>query len=277
MILRVLIETNSFSYFAEKNILKVTHLAQALRSAADSKIPIPPLRNDIGVTDVDLAYSIQKINTLNRVKSGSRIIGRKIGLTSKAVQQQLGVDQPDYGFLFDDMEVLNGLSVKMSDLMQPKAEVEIAFILGEDLDSENMTLIDLLAAIDYALPAIEIVGSRIENWDIKITDTIADNASASHYVLGHTPKTLDEIDLVNCKMSMHKNGTVVSTGKGSSCLGSPLNATLWLAKRAVELDEPLQAGELILTGALGAMAALAQGDHIEADIDGLGSVSFYVE
>jgi len=157
--------------------------------------------------------------------------------------------------------------------MQPKVEAEIAFVLAEDLDMDNMTIIDLIASIDYALPAIEIVGSRIENWNIKICDTIADNASASHYVLGHRPRTLDEFDMVGCKMKMTKNGTIVSEGHGGACLGSPLNATLWLANKMVELGQPLQAGELILSGAVGPMTAVAAGDKIHAEIEGLGGVS----
>lgn len=200
-------------------------------------------------------------------------MGKKIGLTSDAVQAQLGVDQPDFGILLDDMEVLNGRSVSMSELLQPKAEAEIAFVLGEDLDFDRLTIIDLISAIDYALPAIEIVGSRIKNWDIKITDTIADNASASHFVVGHSPRTLDEFDLVNTKMVMTKNTNIVSEGSGKACLGSPLNSMLWLAKKMMDLGNPLQAGELILTGSLGPMTDVGVGNMVEASFEGLGSVS----
>lgn len=247
--------------------------ATRLREAYKTRTTIDPLRNEIGMEDLDLAYQIQNINTAYRIQKGAWIVGKKIGLTSPAVQQQLGVDQPDFGVLFDDMEVLNGQEISMQQLMQPKAEAEIAFVLGEDLDMENMTIVDLIDCIDYALPAIEIVGSRISNWDIKITDTIADNASASHYVIGHTPKTLDEFDVVQCKMTMDLNGTQASQGQGAACLGSPLNATLWLAKKMVELGSPLQAGELILSGALGPMINVKAGDSITATIENLGAVS----
>lgn len=265
-------------YFVKNyTLLDAKYYAELLKRASESKVAIPPLSVDIGITDLDLAYQIQRHNTIDRIDNGARVLGKKIGLTSLAVQKQLGVDQPDFGVLFDDMELLNGLSVSMKELMQPKAEAEIAFVLGDDLDMDNISIIDLLSAIDYALPAIEIVGSRIENWNIKITDTIADNASASHFVLGHKPSTLDEIDLVNCKMIMKKNEEVVSQGIGAACLGSPLNAALWLARKSVSINQPLEAGEIILSGALGPMTNLDLGDEIFVEIDGLGSVSIKVD
>lgn len=256
---------------------KAEDYAKLLRDAYSNRSAIKPLREEIGLENIDFAYEIQSINIMHRLNAGASIVGKKIGLTSNAVQQQLGVDQPDFGILLDDMEVLTGLSVSFGDLMQPKAEAEIAFVLSEDLDMDNMTIIDLISCIDYALPAIEIVGSRIEAWNIKITDTVADNASASHYVIGHTPKTLDEIDVINCNMQMTNNGQLVSEGTGSACLGSPLNATLWLAKKMILLGQPLQAGELILSGALGPMIGVKANDHVEAKFEGLGSVSVSFE
>lgn len=257
--------------------MDASHYAQLLRNAYAERKPIAPLREQIGVKDLGFAYSIQEINSLIRIDNGARVIGKKIGLTSIAVQEQLGVDQPDFGILFDDMEVLNGLSVSVKELLQPRVEAEIAFVLSEDLDMDNLTVIDLMSCIDYALPAIEIVGSRIADWNIKITDTIADNASASHYVVGHRPRTLDEFDVIGCQMIMTKNGSEVSTGNGASCLGSPLNATLWLAKKMIGLGQPLQAGELILSGALGPMSNVEAGDHVVANIEGLGSVSVHFD
>ncbi len=251
--------------------------AERLRIAYKNKQAISPLREEIGVENIDFAYQIQQINTDYKIANGARITGKKIGLTSLAVQKQLGVDQPDFGILFNDMEVLNGLSVSMSDLMQPKAEAEIAFVLGQDLDGDLLTIVDILDSIDYCLPAIEIVGSRITNWDIRITDTIADNASASHYVLGHTPKTLDEFDVVNCMMKMHKHEELVSEGTGASCLGSPINALLWLANKMVEMGNPLEAGEVIFSGALGPMTNVQSGDKISASFKGLGDVSINFE
>lgn len=253
--------------------MKANEFALRLRKAYLDKTAIAPLREEIGVEDIALAYEIQNINTAFRLDNGARIVGKKVGLTSLAVQKQLGVDQPDFGMLFNDMEILNGLSISMGELMQPKAEAEIAFVLGEDLDEDNLTSVDIINAIDYALPAIEIVGSRIENWNIKITDTVADNASASHFVVGHTPTTLDEFDMVKCKMSMFANGVLASEGTGAACLGSPLNAVLWLANKMIELGNPLQAGEVIFSGALGPMVPINAGDHLVADFEGLGSVS----
>lgn len=247
--------------------------AKRLREAAAKGLPCEPVRKLIGTTDLAKAYAVQEINSAFRRAQGARVIGSKIGLTNHAVQQQLGVDQPDFGMLWNDTEVLNGGEISMKALMQPKVEVEIAFVLGKDLNSDTLTSIDVISAIDYALASIEIVGSRIANWDIKITDTIADNASASHWVVGHKPVQLENIDLINCKMVMENKGKVVSKGTGAACLGSPINATLWLAQKMVQMGQPMRAGDLILTGALGPMVNAVAGDHFKANIDGLGSVS----
>ena len=247
--------------------------AAKLRQAQATKTPIAPLRDDIGEHNEELAYAIQQVNTNHRLVDGARIVGKKIGLTSIKVQEQFGISTPDFGILFDDMEVLNGLSLPISEVMQPKIEGELAFVLGGSLDDDNLTIIDVINSIDYVLPSLEIVGSRIENWNIRIADTVADNASASHYVLGHTPKMLDDIDIVNCKMNMTINGELKSSGSGKDCLGSPLNAVLWLARKMQAVGQPLQAGELILSGSLGPMAVVKVGDQVEAVFEGLGTVS----
>ena len=251
----------------------VDEIALQLRNAIKTGTPIPPIREIIGVEDIETAYAIQRVNTQHRISKGARIVGKKIGLTSKAVQTQLGVDQPDYGMLFNTMEVLTGDTIPWNELMQPKVEAEIAFILGKDLDHTSMTVSDVISAIDYAVASIEIVGSRIQNWDIKITDTVADNASASHFVIGHRPVKLKDFDLINCQMSMDKNGKTVSKGTGASCLGSPINATLWLARTMAHLGEPLRKGELVLTGAMGPMSKVEKGDQIVARFYALGEVS----
>ena len=247
--------------------------AAKLRQAQATKTPISPLRDDIGEHNEELAYAIQQVNTNHKLVDGARIVGKKIGLTSNKVQEQFGVSTPDFGILFDDMEVLNGLSLPISEVMQPKIEGELAFVLGGSLDNDKLTIVDIINSIDYVLPSLEIVGSRIENWNIRIADTVADNASASHYVLGHTPKMLDDIDIVNCKMNMTINGELKSSGSGKDCLGSPLNAVLWLARKMQAVGQPLQAGELILSGSLGPMVVVNAGDHVEAEFEGLGSVS----
>ena len=247
--------------------------AEKIQKAIESQKTCSPIRDIIGIEDLDAAYAIQNINNSIRIGRGAKIVGKKIGLTSKAVQKQLGVDQPDYGTLFLDMEVLYGDKIPWKETMQPKVEAEIAFILCQDLDSYNIGLTDIIQSIDYALPAIEIVGSRIENWNIKITDTVADNASASHYVVGHRPMCLGSLDLTGCKMQMQKNGILASEGTGAACLGSPINAVLWLAQTMAKLGRPMRAGDLILSGAIGPMVNVAAGDHIEAQIQGLGTVS----
>lgn len=248
-------------------------IAKVLRDAAAQKVSCNPIRDIIGVTDLAKAYEIQAINSKLRIEGGARVVGSKIGLTSVAVQRQLGVDQPDYGLLFDDMEVLNGGEISCGELMQPKVEAEIAFVLKKDLNATSITTTEMLSAIDYAVASIEIVGSRIKDWNIKITDTIADNASASHFVIGHRPVRLENIDLINCEMSMYKNGEKVSHGTGAACLGSPINACIWLAQTMAAHGSPLKAGEVILSGALGPMSAVGPGDQVKAVIEGLGEVS----
>ncbi|MEO0471807.1 MAG: fumarylacetoacetate hydrolase family protein [Bacteroidota bacterium] len=246
--------------------------AAKIREAISSGKTINPLRDVIGTDDLDLAYEIQRINHQPRLAAGARSVGCKIGLTSEAVQAQLGVDQPDYGVLFDDMEVLHGAVVPWSELMQPKAEAEVAFVLKQDLPDTSITTAELISAVDYALASIEIVGSRIENWNIKITDTIADNASASHFVLGHRPVKLEAIDLINCGVKVYKNGELASEGKGAACLGSPITALMWLAKTMARLGNPLKAGDIVLSGALGPMVPVEPGDEVKAVFDTLGEV-----
>lgn len=252
---------------------KIKDIADRLYEASQTGEYCAPIRDVIGIEDLDAAYATQDINTERREKSGARIVGSKIGLTSVVVQKQLGVDQPDFGVLFDDMELENGSEADFSKLMQPKAEAEIAFVLKKDLLNTQIGVADVISAIDYALVSIEIVGSRIADWNIKITDTIADNASASHFVLGHKPVKLENLDLTGCKMTMSVNGKVVSEGNGAACMGSPINATLWLARTMSKLGRPLKAGDVILSGALGPMASINPGDEVVTTITGLGSVS----
>lgn len=253
--------------------MNIEQIAATLRDAAHSKKSISPIRAHIGDHDEATAYQIQKINHAHRISQGARMVGKKIGLTSFKVQEMFGISTPDFGILYNDMEILTGQHISMAKLMQPKVEAELAFVLGQELRGDTLTILDVINAVDYVLPSIELVGSRITDWDIKITDTIADNASASHYILGHTPKMLDDIDVVNCHMEMHINGRLSSSGSGKDCLGSPLNAVLWLARKMNELDQPLQAGEMILSGSLGPMCPVSAGDEIVANFTGLGDVA----
>ena len=250
--------------------------AHQIRSAFETKTPCAPIRHAFENKDVEAAYEIQHINTELKLNSGFKIIGKKIGLTSFAVQNQLGVSEPDYGMLFDDMNFENKASIPSSLLMQAKAETELAFVLKENLSNTSHSIEEIKNAIDYALVAIEIVGSRIENWDITIMDTVADNASASHFVIGNKRINLDDIDLENCQMKMFKNDELVSEGNGSACMGNPLVAVQWLAEKMVELGQPLKKGEVILSGALGPMVNIDQNDTIRASIDDFENVSFKV-
>lgn len=250
---------------------RVDEAAARLREAERSGRPCRPVRDLIGAEDLVAAYSVQEHGTRTRLAAGARLSGRKIGLTSAAVQKQLGVSQPDYGMLFADMEVPDGACAPAGRLLQPRAEAEIAFVLGRDLDREGVTSADLTRAIEYAVCAIEIVDSRIENWDIRIADTIADNGSAGMYVLGSRPRRLEDLDLLLCGMVARKNGEIVSLGAGAACLGNPLHAAGWLAETMARVARPLRAGDVILSGALGPMVPTAPGDLFEAEIQGLGS------
>jgi 2-keto-4-pentenoate hydratase len=237
---------------------------------------VPPLRATLAATDVDGAYAIQKLNTQFWTAAGRRMIGCKIGLTALTVQRQLGVDQPDFGVLFDDMLVPDGGEIDVQALIQPKVEGEVAFVMARDVDNPRATAIDMLSAIAYALPAIEIVDSRILDWNIAIADTVADNASSSHFVLGSEPRSLAGLDLVTCGMVLTVSGAVASMGAGAACLGHPLTAVAWLAKTLSLRGEPLRAGDVVMSGALGAMVPLTPDSHVRVRIGGLGSTEFFV-
>lgn len=247
-----------------------------LMNAIKKNKPCPPIRHIIGEDNIQGAYDVQAALNKQRVDGGAKVIGAKIGLTSKAVQQQLGVNQPDYGVLFNDMRIDNGSTIPWKELMQPKAEAEVAFEIQQDLTGSPISRVKLIGSIKAAFVSIEIVGSRIKDWDIQITDTIADNASSSHFVLGDRPTDLTEVDLQRARMEMKKNGEVVSKGIASDCLDSPINALLWLANKMDELGNPIRKGDIILSGALGPVVDVKPGDKLEATIDGLGTCSFEV-
>ncbi|MDM0056490.1 2-keto-4-pentenoate hydratase [Variovorax fucosicus] len=251
--------------------------ADALWGAAKTGHYIPPLRATYPGLDAADAYAIQRRNTERRLAAGRRVVGCKIGLTARAVQAQLGVDQPDFGVLFDDMSFGDAEPISMQRLHQPKVEAEIAFVLGRDLDMGNPGHADVVKAVDHVLPAIEIVGSRIAGWDIRFVDTVADNASSGAFVLGGSPRLLREVDLRLCGMVMNRRGEPVSVGAGAACLGNPINAVVWLARTMAALGQPLRAGDLVLSGALGPMVPVAPGDVFETHINGLGSVKAVFE
>lgn len=258
------------------NADRLAAAAAALREARASSRPIPPISMTLGITDLAGAYAVAEINTRARIAAGARVVGRKIGLTSAAVQQQLGVDQPDFGALFDDMEYLDGSEVPSTRLIQPKVEAEVAFVMGQDLSDDVPAYGEFVASIACCLPALEIVDSAIADWKITLADTVADNASCGLYVLGTQPVSLERLQLAELPMTLTKNGVVVSTGTGAACMGHPLRAAYWLARTMAAQSQGLRAGETILSGALGPMVSLRAGDRITADIGALGAVSCHI-
>lgn len=248
-------------------------LAARLRAAYRDGA-VPPLRDGLDPVDVDGAYAVQTINTRYWEAQGRRIVGRKAGLTAEAVQQQLGVDQPDFGVLFNDMEVADGGALSSKRALQPKAEAEIAFVLGSDLPDPDTTPEQVAAAVGTVHAAIEIVDSRIADWKISFADTVADNGSSAFFVLAREGKPLAGLDLKGAAMTMEIDGAIVSTGIGAAALGNPLNAAAWLARTLAGRGEPLKAGDIVLAGALGPMVALQPGNKVHATVAGIGAVSF---
>lgn len=244
--------------------------ALALRHARAQRKPIAPISATYGIAGLDAAYAVAELNTQARLVEGRRIVGKKVGLTSVAVQKQLGIDQPDFGVLFDDMEYLDGDEVPMSLLTQPKVEAEVAFVIGRSLSSAAPSWGEFVSAIDCALPAVEIVDSAIADWQITLVDTVADNASSALYLLGHQPVALGALADAELGMQMSISGRVVSVGSGAACLGHPLRAAYWLARTMAARGQPLREGEVVLSGALGPMAPVVAGDQVQVRIGGLG-------
>ncbi|MEO1064311.1 MAG: fumarylacetoacetate hydrolase family protein [Actinomycetota bacterium] len=255
----------------------VERLADRLWVAAQQRTTIEPMGDElarIGDDLVETAYAVQQHNVDRRIREeGARVCGRKIGLTSVAVQQQLGVDQPDFGALYADRCHGSGETIPFDVLQLGRVEAEVALVLGDDLDLGTHTVTDVISAVDYAVPALEIVGTRIADWRITLGDSIADNASGDRFVVGLQPVPLAGIDLAAIEMSMQVNGEVVSAGTGADCMGNPLFAARWLADTLSLRGTPLRAGDVVLTGALGPMHTLSAGDSVTADLGALGTVS----
>jgi 2-keto-4-pentenoate hydratase len=252
----------------------VEQAARTLREAEASGVPCAPLRTTFPELDVALAYRVQAENTR---RAGGRVVGRKIGLTSRAVQTQLGVDRPDFGTLRADMCAGDGEEISWARLMQPKAEAEIAFVLGRDLPSPGITFAEAVRAVEFALPVIEVVGSRIAGWDINIVDTIADNASASFVVLGGAPRKLTDFDPRLCGMVLERRGEPVSVGAGAACLGHPVNALVWLANTLAALGEPLAAGDIVLASGATEAVTLRPRARVRVVVERLGRAAFHTE
>ncbi|MEV0701235.1 fumarylacetoacetate hydrolase family protein [Saccharopolyspora sp. NPDC050389] len=248
-----------------------------LIAAAATRAPCPPVRDLLGDTDVDAAYRVQRRVVDTRVEAGARVVGAKIGLTAAVVQQQFGVFQPDFGVLLDDMVFAHAQPLPRSRFLQPRAEGEIAFVLGSGIDVPGATVADVLRATEFVLPAIEIVDSRIADWDLTITDTVADNASSGAVVLGTTPFPLAGRDLSQVGMTLAQDGEPVSFGAGHACLGSPVVAVAWLARELVRRGQPLRAGDVVMSGALGPMVPIEGPARFRLELDGLGEVEAVIE
>ena len=262
----------------------VSTAVDRLAQAQATRVPCAPVRDLIGTDDLAAAYAVQQALVQGRLAAGATVVGRKIGATSKAVQDQLGVDQPDFGYLLDEMDVSDaaregGASISMRTLLQPRVEAEVAFRLGRDIDvPEDQITLDLVRdAVDVALPALEIVDSRIAEWQIGFTDTVADCASSALFVVGTDAKPLTQVKPVDVVMSLTINGEERSSGNGAACLGDPLEALRWLAVQAARFGDPLRAGHLILSGALGPFVPFAPGDRVVASISGFEPLSVEFE
>ena len=250
--------------------------SDSLVRAQEDRVPCAPVRDLIGTDDLDAAYAVQMGVVRRRLESGATVVGRKIGATSKAGQDQLGVDQPDFGYLLDDMDVSGQDPISMAGLLQPRVEAEVAFVLSQDVDPgdpDELTLADVRSAVEVALPSLEIVDSRIAGWDIGFTDTVADCASSGLYVVGRDARTLAELEPRDVDMTLAINGEVRSSGNGAACLGDPLEALRWLAVQAARFGDPLRKGQVVLSGALGPFVPFAAGDHVVATISGFAPLA----
>jgi 2-oxopent-4-enoate/cis-2-oxohex-4-enoate hydratase len=234
---------------------------------------VSPLTTRYPDMTIDDAYCVQQQLMARRLETGEKIIGKKVGVTSKVVMDMLGVGQPDFGILTSAMVYNEGQSIALDSMIQPKAEGEIAFILKKDLMGPGLSNADVLAATEGVMACFEIVDSRIENWKIKIQDTVADNASCGVIVLGDRMISPRDVDLITCGMVLERNGEIVGTGAGAAAMGSPVNSVVWLANTLGRLGIPLKAGEVILSGSLAAMIPVARNDHFRVSIGGIGGCS----
>jgi len=249
-------------------------IAENLFIARKNRVPINPLTIDFPeITCLD-AYQIQSINIEREVKSGAKIVGKKIGLTSKAMQELLGVNEPDYGVILDNMILDDSGNYNLDNLnlIQSKIEAEIAFVLKKDVRGPGITIIKVLQSTEYVLPVLEIVDTRIKNWKIKIQDTVADNASSAYVVLGGNVNSIENSNLCYTPLILKKNGKIQNTGVGANVLGHPAFAVAWLANKLSKYQMGLKEGEVILAGALTAAVSISKGDCITADFGNFGSV-----
>lgn len=252
-------------------------LAADLAEAERTRVPIAPLTDGNPTIDVVDAYEIQLINIRQRVAEGARVVGHKVGLSSKAMQQMMGVDEPDYGHLLDEMEVFEDRPVKAGRYLYPRVEVEVGFVLAEDLPGADCTEDDVIAATAAYAPAIELIDTRITDWKIKLCDTIADNASSAGFVLGPERVKPADIDIKNIDAVLTRNGEVVAKGRSDAVLGNPVTAVAWLARKVESFGVRLRKGDIVLPGSCTRAIDARPGDQFVAEFDGLGSVRLTFE
>src|SRR6201991_1411814 len=252
-------------------------LAADLAEAERSRVPISPLTDRNPTIDVVDAYEIQLINIRQRVAEGARIVGHKVGLSSKAMQQMMNVDEPDYGHLLDEMEVFENAPVKAGRYLYPRVEVEVGFILADDLPGADCTEDDVLAATAAFAPSIELIDTRIKDWKIKLCDTIADNASSAGWVLGEARVSPKDVDIQNIDAVVTRNGEVVAKGRSDAVLGNPVTAVAWLARKVEGFGVRLKAGDIVLPGSCTKAFDANPGDKFVADFEGLGAVNLSFE
>ena len=252
-------------------------LAADLAQAGRSREPIAPLT--AGYSDIDVvdAYEIQLINIRQRVAEGARVVGHKVGLSSKVMQQMMGVDEPDYGHLLDEMQVFEDVPVKTGQYLFPRVEVEVGFILSDDLPGAECTEEDVLAATEALVPSIELIDTRIKDWQIKICDTIADNASSAGFVLGKARVSPADIDVKAIDAKLTRNGEVVAEGRSDAVLGNPVTAVAWLSRKVESFGVRLKKGDIVLPGSCTFAIDARPGDEFVADFAGLGSVRLSFE
>ncbi|GAA2055170.1 2-keto-4-pentenoate hydratase [Williamsia deligens] len=248
-------------------------IADDLARAEESATAIDPPTSAHPDLDVVDAYEIQLINIRRRLDAGARIAGHKVGLASEAMQQMMGVDEPDYGHLLDTMQYHQGTPIDASAFCFPRVEVEVGFLLGEDLPGANCTNGDVVDAVEWVVPSIELIDSRIRDWRITLCDTIADNASSLGWVLGDERVGIEDIDVGDIDAVLHRNGEVVAKGNSSAVLGNPLTAVAWLARKVDSFGVRLKAGDVILPGTATRAIDIRPGDDFHAEFTGLGSVS----
>lgn len=248
-------------------------LAAQLHDAEVTRRTIRPLSEQVPGLSVADSYRIQQLNVSRRLRDGGAIVGQKVGLTSAAMQEQLGVDEPDYGVLFADMLVDDGQPIPVSGLIQPRVEAEVAFIMERELRGPSVTEADALEAIAGALPVIEVIDSRISAWKIGLTDTIADNASCAKVVRGKVVTPIAEIDLRTIGMILTINGEIVSTAAGAAVLGNPIRGLVWLANKLAEFGVSLRPGDLVLAGALHASISVTEGMSVHAEFANIGGIT----